>query len=258
MEFDLIIIILSSANNEYQKKLKLLQESYLKNFSNIKYLFAELNTDPTNVELNLHHICIEKYLVESYQEINNTIYFKNEQSQVVGETVRLALSIDYINDKYKFKYILVINLNDFLNIPLILKYINTLPENNIYSGYQSFGCVTHGLFLDRNSGIILIDNYRKINYLEDKTTLIITEVMNQNNIYYIPPNKELLLGIITDEPYILNHTSSFLKYYQTFSKYNKIEFDNNLMIISVNNKNIEMLNLIYFVALIKFFYKKIE
>jgi len=253
MNYELIIIILASSKNNYELKLKKLQSKYLNTFNNIKYLFAELNT-LNNIEINKDHICIEENDCNSYIEDNNTIYFKNENNKSVSESVRISLSIDYINKKYNYKYILVTEIDTFLNIPLILNYLVKLENNDpIYCGFQNYGYVLNSfLILNRISGNILINNYRRHNYLELNSEIIIAQVMVEANIPYIKPDN-LLYGVITDNNYICK-INYLIIYYQTFNKYVELELDNKLLILKLNNESNNILNLIYFNYLIKKFY----
>lgn len=230
MNYELIIIILSYSENFYFKKLKKIHSKYLEKINNVKLIFSELNTN-----------------------INHDTFFENNTFYINGNNINLCLdlTIKYINNNFNYNYVLITEINNFINISNVLSYINTLSHNPIYSGFYSVGYVLKNfILLNKISCDYILEYYRKENYSNNDIEIIISQIMNINNVPYIEPKNYKFL-IITDKKYVCKFNNNFI-YYQTLGNYNKYNFDKNSLIVNLDNIN-ETLNLVYISDLLNYF-----
>ena len=222
MNYELIIIILNYSDNFYYKKLKKIQSKYLEKYNKVKFIFVEFNTT----------------IKQDTMLENNTFY-------VNGNNLNLSLdlTLKYINNNFNFKYILITEINNFINVTNILSYINSLPNKPIYSGFYLVGYVLKKfILLNKISCDYILEYYKKENYSNIDIEINISQIMNQNDVQYIEPNNYKIL-IITDKKYVCRFNNNFI-YYQTLGNYNKYDFDKKSLIINLDNSS-EILNLVY-------------
>jgi hypothetical protein len=230
MNYELIIIILNYSENYYFKKLKKIHSKYLEKFSKVKFIFSEFNT---NIK--------QDTMVE-----NNTFYINGTNLNLC-----LDLTLKYINNNFDYKYILITEINNFINITNVLSYINSLPNKPIYSGFYSVGYVLKKfILLNKISCNYILEYYLKENYSNYDIEIIISQIMNINNVPYIEP-KNYNISIITDKKYVCRFNNNFI-YYQTLGDYNKYNFDKKSLIINLDNTS-EILNLVYIRDLFNYF-----
>jgi hypothetical protein len=178
-----IIILIVSSNNEIYNEFKRLQSIYLNKYSHlINFFFIEFKEDQE----------------EDVIEINNTLYFKGTESITPGVIIKTTLAINYLKNNYEYDFLFRTNLSTLTNIPNLCKYINTLPKDNIYSGFDIFGFITGtGIIMPKHIAELVADNYKNFNYMYLCEDVLISQILNHyNNTYISPINYEW--GLIID------------------------------------------------------------
>jgi hypothetical protein len=164
MEYQLIILIISSNNLEVYDEMKKISQKYLTLFNNkIKFFYLEYRKQENDIE-----------------EIDNTLYFNGEESIIPSIYKKTIKGLEYIN-KYDYKFIMRTNLSSFLNINNILKFIDLLPKNNCGGGYLCFNDFVSGtgIFMSKDVANILVNN---IDNSEIHDDVLISRIMTNHNI----------------------------------------------------------------------------
>jgi hypothetical protein len=164
MEYELIILIISSNNLEVYDEMKKISQKYLTLFNNkIKFFYLEYRKQENEIE-----------------EFENTLYFNGEESIIPSIYKKTIKGLEYIN-RYDYKFIMRTNLSSFLNINNILKFIDLLPKNNCGGGYLCFNKIVSGtgIFMSKDVANILINKIYNSQIYDD---VLISRIMINNNI----------------------------------------------------------------------------
>lgn len=230
-----IIILILSSNSELYNEFKRLQLLYLNKYNPlIKFFFIEFKDNQ------------EEDVIES----SNTLYFKGSESVTPGMIIKTSLAINYLKNKYDYDFIFRTNLSTLINIHSLCEHINTLPKENICSGFIVFGFITGtGIIMSKNVAELIADNYEKFNYTSTCEDVLITNMFNHYNIQYIQPSK-YWWGLIVD---VNDGEREQWKIYYTENKYKQFDYLNNIMHYRIKNGNRDI-DLLYFKELLKKIY----
>ena len=129
IQYDFIFLIISSDDLECYSKMRHYARSYFNLYNTqIKYFFIEFKED-----LNCD-IC----------EVNDYIYVKGTESITPGMYIKTIKCMKYINDNYKYDFIVRTNLSSFWNLNNLLSLKNNLPYTNFCGGYIIFNLFISG------------------------------------------------------------------------------------------------------------------
>tara|TARA_B110000208_G_C11798090_1_gene440567 strand:+ start:4318 stop:5190 length:873 start_codon:yes stop_codon:yes gene_type:complete len=119
----LVILVIASRSNIYDKMINEYWK-YLINYCNIKHKNIKIFLIFGN-NVNVNDLSISN---------KNILVLDCEESYIPGILTKTLKSFKFIKNNYDFKYILRTNLSSFIILEKLTKYINKLPENNIYCG----------------------------------------------------------------------------------------------------------------------------
>lgn len=176
------------SNNEHQQscdpvyaKHKSVWRSYMNRHPSIECLFLEYHDEKDN-------------LIE-----DNTFYIKGKESYHPGIRDKTLDCFDYITKQHwQYDFIIRTNLSSLWNFDALIQYLDTLPNNNVYSG-----CIGNhqGIPFISGSGFIMSpDVVKKI--IEHK------EMVNESNII-----DDVDIGYLIDKidiPFILGSRKDIL------------------------------------------------
>lgn len=138
-----IILIISSSNESVYSDLKRLSSIYYDACSkkqDIQYFYMEFREQS-----------------EEVVEEGHTLYIKGTTESVIpGLYEKTMKSLQYIQSKYVYDFVLRTNLSSFVNVRNLLAYVNTKPMHGFFGGYlvESFISGTFILF-SRDIGQLL-------------------------------------------------------------------------------------------------------
>jgi hypothetical protein len=230
-----IIILILSSNSDFYDELKRLQLLYLNKYSPfIKFFFIEFKEGQK----------------EDIIESNNTLYFRGTESITPGMIIKTSLAINYLKNKYDYDFIFRTNLSTLINIHNLYKHINSLPKENICSGFVVNGFITGtGIIMPKNVAELIAANFKKFDYLDFNEDVIISQMFSFFNINYIIPIN-YIWGLISD---INDEDINQWKIYYTENKYKKFDYLDNIMHYRIKNRNRDI-DLLYFKDLLKKIY----
>jgi hypothetical protein len=137
INYDFIFLIISSDDLECYSKMRLYAKQYLSLFKDkIKFFFIELRND-LDVD-----IC----------EKDDYIFVKGEESIRPGISVKTIESMKYVNENYKYDYLIRTNLSTLWNVNNLLNFKKSLPKYNFAGGFIMFNTFISG------TGIILSED----------------------------------------------------------------------------------------------------
>jgi len=156
---DLIILVIASRGKIYDS----LVENYWKyiiNYVNFKYnnikiylLYGNCNIDNININKD------------------NILHFKDiKENLEPGILLKTIKAFEYIDNKYKYDFILRTNLSSFFIIDNLIKLYNGFHKKMLYSGVignyknKSKFCSGAAFFLSRDVIKYILSNKNKINY----------------------------------------------------------------------------------------------
>jgi hypothetical protein len=202
--------------------------------------------------INFFFIEFKEDQEEDVIEINNTLYFKGTESITPGIIIKTTLAINYLKNNYEYDFLFRTNLSTLININNLCKYINTLPQDNICSGFDVDGFITGtGIIMPKHVAELIADNYINFNYMYMFEDVLISRMFNYYNIAYIVPiNYEW--GLIHDFD-DTNPNKPLHKNYNTENKYKPFIFSDNTLHYRIKNGN-RYIDFIYFKELIKIIY----
>jgi hypothetical protein len=234
MKFKAIFLILSSNDNPIYDKFKKLHCIYLKNYYPIiKFFFIEFNNNIT----------------EDILEIDNYIYVKGTESINPGMIIKTCKAIEYINNRYKYEFLIRTNLSTLFNMMNLLEYISIIPTENACGGfgYRSFISGTC-IVLSHDITFKIVENFYKYDILVHNEDIIISAVLNKLETPYFNCNKYYKWGIIQDIK-----TEEHDDYYFILSngEYNEnIIFPDNILNFRIKNTLDRSIDIKYFKLLL--------
>jgi len=234
MKFKAIFLILSSNDNPIYDKFKKLHCIYLKNYYPIiKFFFIEFNNNIT----------------EDILEIDNYIYVKGTESINPGMIIKTCKAIEYINNRYKYEFLIRTNLSTLFNMMNLLEYISIIPTENACGGfgYRSFISGTC-IVLSQDITLKIVENFYKYDILVHNEDIIISAVLNKLETPYFNCNKYYKWGIIQDIK-----TEEHDDYYFILSngEYNEnITFPDNILNFRIKNTLDRSIDIKYFKLLL--------
>lgn len=118
---NIIFLIISSSDIPVYNLMKNIIDMYCEKSKKtypLKHFFVEFNE---NINEN---IILDK----------NTIIIKGTESVIPGIALKTLISIEYINDHYKYDYIIRTNLSSFWNIPHLYKLFKNIRKDKLLAG----------------------------------------------------------------------------------------------------------------------------
>lgn len=114
------VLILSIFNEtDYYKKMKNIQMKYVNNNEHIDYYFITFKT----------------FMSKNVEIINNIIYVKGVETamNILEKTI---VALDYLINikKNTYDYIIRTNISTIFNYTLLIQYLHSIPQNDIYIG----------------------------------------------------------------------------------------------------------------------------
>jgi len=181
--YDLIFCVFGCATKEaYKKQIIKINETWGKDassYANIKVLFflGEEKTD----------------LIDD----NRYIYLDNVDNDYFSCSYKQNLGLKYIYEHFNFKYVFVCGTDTFINIPKIIDYVYTIPDNKLYigSGGDYRYVEDRNYFFQSGSGFILTRSCIQYLYptLHEITDQWI-DVCNKSNVTYLTPCCDVAIG----------------------------------------------------------------
>ena len=147
------MLILASDNVQHYIDSQNLFKKYMNNHPNIKSLFYKCNPN------------LEQDVI--FDEDNNTLYVKYEESYIPGILYKTIKAFDYICKNFEFDYIFRTNMSSVIDLDKMYTYIsnNKLQYGgvlgNAYGIKFSSGC---GFFISKDTCILLLMNNEIIPY----------------------------------------------------------------------------------------------
>lgn len=136
-EYDFLILLISSDDLPCYSKMKIFAKKYYNLFKDrIKYFFIELKED------------LETEIFED----EDVIYVKGTESLIPGIYIKSIKCMNYVNEKYKYDFLIRTNLSSFWNLNNLLTMKSLLPKND-FSGGQVHTFHYHNFI--SGTGIIL-------------------------------------------------------------------------------------------------------
>ena len=127
--FDFIFLIISSSDIPQYLQMKELSRKYYNLFGdNIKHFYIEFKND------------LDCDILEQEEHI----YFKGVDSIVPGILTKTQKALSYINNKYKYNYVIRTNLSSFWDLKNLLIFKNKLPSHNLCCGHLPFNSFISG------------------------------------------------------------------------------------------------------------------
>ena len=141
---------------ELYNNLKIYNELYFNIFKNdIKFFFIEYNSD----------------INEEILEVNNFIYIKGYEYPLIPNLLKKTIvSLNYLQSKYNYDYIVRTNLTSCWNLYKLLNLYNEIPKKMFFGGPVNFNDFISGTGIIISNDLIsqLIQlNVNSYNYNED-------------------------------------------------------------------------------------------
>jgi hypothetical protein len=236
MLYKAIILILSS-NESYYNELRELQRIYLKNYLPlIKFFFIEFKED----------------MMEHVREENDYIYVKGIECISPGMIVKTIVAMKYINDRYKYEFLVRTNLSTLFVMPNLFEYLSIVPTENMCGGFGFRSFITGtGIIVSQDVTIQIIENVVKYDLKKHNEDIIISSILNLLKTPYFNCNKFYKWGFFIDQP---AEDNSAYYYFSTNGEYNE-DFDipNNILHFRIKSANREI-DIKYFKLLLKKIY----
>lgn len=181
--YSFIFLIISCNNIPQYLQMKEISQMYYDLFANhIKYFYIELKPD----------------LNEELIEDGNHIYIKGYESILPGILTKTQKALNYINQKYEFKYVIRTNLSTFWNLNNLLEFEKKMPTS-FFGGFLPFKTFVSG------TGIIMSNNVSK--YI---TPLININSSTHDDVYIssLFPTREFVITDIENYNYIIEFLCS--------------------------------------------------
>ncbi|MBA42596.1 MAG: hypothetical protein CMF62_01120 [Magnetococcales bacterium] len=212
----IILIISETGKNKRLDSFKSDWEVYMNSSPDIKCFFIEYRNQ-------------DEEIIES----ENYIYVKGEEKLIPNIFYKSLKSIQYINEKYKYDFLLRTNLGTKFNFANLIKLYDKLPRKNYYSGVtfkleNNKGVNMNGItkfdkfdnskkfaqgiciFMSRDVVKFLLSNYKKN-----------TETINSYD-------DDIAIGLILNKKYKMRDISLLIKSFEKVSKPRQIDIINDL------------------------------
>ena len=225
--YDIIFLIITSRSDIYDKLIEIYWKPFIKYLKEKKYRIKIYFMFGNDVILNDLNLSSEDYIVTNSPE-----------NLIPGILKKTLNSFKYIEENYKYKYILRTNLSSFFILDNLITLSKNLPNEDLYAGVIGnhnnilFGSGA-AFWLSRDNILFILDNKEKINLrlpddvaigdlMKDKKRIILNRYDLDKNINYDNKN-ELLKSIISNNDYhirIKNPQNRLidLEYFKSFTE----------------------------------------
>ena len=175
----IINLVLYSNNDEYDEMYKLTRK-YYKKFNNVKTIYYKFN----------------EYNKEEYELNDDILNIKGKETFIPGILDKTIKAFKYINNNYKFDYIVRSNISTIINFDLLTNYLkyNKFDYGGglkmiVYSINKSYGIVDNTYFgKEYASGTSIIISKEMVDKI----------INNQNNINYTVID-DVAIGMLINE-----------------------------------------------------------
>jgi len=198
-KFDFIFLIASSDDLECYSKMRYIIRKYFDLYKDrIKYFFIELKDD---IDCE---IC----------EKDDYIYVKGKECVTPGMYIKTIKTMDYINSKFNYDFVIRSNLSSFWNLENLFALKQTLPFNNFAGGILPFNTFISGTGIMLSKDVCV--NLSKLFIVNDE----------YDDVY--------ISQLLCDMGYSITHISNISKYRWELCIYNTV------------NINIDLENVLYY------------
>lgn len=219
---NILVLYIYNETENYKKMLDI-QQNYIKDIDinnlNIEYFFI------TYRDNNIDEVEIEENII--YIKSDNDINYEN----ILGITNKTIKSLNYLINKQKkvYDYVIRSNISTIINYNNLLSFLNTIPNNNIYTG----GRLLNLQWLDLISGINKI-NVKKYKLFGLKYIQGISIILSFDVITKILENSNKLKYFIVDDVSI----GLFIRYNIPIVYKNIKKYCNALVSYNYNEKSV--------------------
>jgi len=109
-QISIINLVLYSNNEEYDEMYKL-TKNYYKKFNNVTTIYYKFNDNNT----------------EEYELVDDILNIKGSETYVPGILEKTIKAFQYVNNNYKFDYIIRSNISTIINFDLLCQQLETNP-----------------------------------------------------------------------------------------------------------------------------------
>ena len=200
-QISIINLVLYSNNEEYDEMYKLTRD-YYKKFNNVITIYYKYNDNNT----------------EEYELIDDILNIKGTETYVPGILEKTIKAFQFVNNNYKFDYIVRSNISTIINFDLLCQQLETNPIEyggkklvlwmiDIPSGitnFEHFGteyAAGTSIILSKNTVNEIINNKDKLlyNIIDDVSLkLLIDKELNHIKQNYIDENKYFFVPNVND------------------------------------------------------------
>lgn len=230
----IIFLIISSDDLDVYDKMKNLSQLYFNLFENIKYFYIELKED-----------------IDETIEIDNHIYVRGVESITPGMYIKTMKAMEYINNKYKYDYLVRTNLSTFWNLHNLNNLLN-VPFKNYSAGFAIQGFITGtGIILSNDVVKLLVNNFNNGNHnLSIHEDVLISQILS----YYSIPILNIThykWGFLVNDDSPLPDNCHYVSTSLDFNP--NIDVPNDILHFRIKNNNRDI-DIEYFKLLLKIIY----
>ena len=188
-------------------------ETYLSMKNILKNFYSKFK----NNDVYYYFTQFREVQTESIELIENDIYVKGNESymNILDKTIKSFELMNKLHIDYDF--LIRANISTIIDINNLLKFLNSIPKNNIYCG----GCKLNLQWLDPNYGIV-DDTLFGLNYIQGTSI-----ILSKNIVESICNNKDKLNYKIIDDVsiglFIKKYHNNIFVDTHNLNKYNNIK-----------------------------------
>lgn len=121
----IIILIISSANEPVYQEMK-----------RLSHIYYQHSKDVLNLDIQYFYMEFREEQSDEVMEEEHTLYVKGATESVIpGLYEKTMKSLQYVQSKYEYDFVLRTNLSSFVNVRNVLSYVNTKPRHGFFGGY---------------------------------------------------------------------------------------------------------------------------